>query len=90
VSKGNPRITVRLPPDLSARIERQRESLRYRSPRPPHDLSDVIRTALEAWLAKYERSRRHRRPRTGSGRRRPAASAVSDTRNRRAAALEVA
>ena len=79
-SKGTKRYTFRLPPDLMARVAGQRDSLRWRSPRPPADLTDVVRRALEDWLAKYRRSAgRRRKPggRKGAGKG-PGASPAAD------------
>lgn len=61
-SAGTPRTTVRLPLELSERIEAQLQSLLTWSPLGEWTVGSFIRAAIEEKLAKMARSR-SRRPR---------------------------
>ena len=65
MSRGSERVTVRLPADLLARIERQVSQRNHYTREQPWNLSDFLRAAAEEKLSKMSRSRapRPRKPR---------------------------
>ena len=67
MSKGNPRVTLRLTPDLLGRVEAQLASLAHNNAQTLPDVSEFIRRAVEEKLDHYRRSRlsRQRRRRPG-------------------------
>lgn len=71
MSKGNPKIIIRVSPDTLAKIREAIDSNNVRRGAEPYDLSGWIRQAIEERLAKLERGRK------GSGRKvKPAADQV--------------
>lgn len=60
MSKGTPRIAVRLPDDLTAEINRAVDNRNLWSAREPWTFSDFVRIACREKLAKMKRCRKKR------------------------------
>lgn len=66
MTAGNPKIVVRIPPDLKRQMLEAIKSRNHRTREEPWELSDFVRIAIRDKLHHIQRSRR-RRPAGRSG-----------------------